>query len=124
MKLLTHNMLQCNVKKCENSMARFPLNLNATDFAHTPADFNTNLMISLLNRLDWNALVAAAASVNITIPSEVPENADQNEEFLKSLHTVLIEVSVNEGELVCKNCKRSYPIINGIPNMLLREDEI
>lgn len=30
-----------------------------------------------------------------------------------------------EGKLVCPNpaCKREYPITNGIPNMILSEDE-
>lgn len=29
-----------------------------------------------------------------------------------------------EGKLICMNCKREYPIINGIPNMILNENEI
>jgi len=29
-----------------------------------------------------------------------------------------------EGKLVCPNCKREYPIVNGIPNMILNENEI
>jgi multifunctional methyltransferase subunit TRM112 len=29
-----------------------------------------------------------------------------------------------EGALVCPNCARRYPIKNGIPNMLLNEDEV
>ena len=29
-----------------------------------------------------------------------------------------------EGVLMCPNCKRKYPIKNGIPNMILKEDEL
>lgn len=31
---------------------------------------------------------------------------------------------MKEGELVCPECKRSYPIKDGILNMILMEDEI
>jgi VCBS repeat-containing protein len=34
------------------------------------------------------------------------------------------DVHVIDGALVCPYCKRSYPIKKGIPNMLLREDEL
>ena len=34
------------------------------------------------------------------------------------------QTHIMEGKLVCMNCKREYPIINGIPNMILNENEI
>jgi uncharacterized protein YbaR (Trm112 family) len=37
---------------------------------------------------------------------------------------MVVKVKVNEGELVCPACKRSYPIKDGILNMILMEDEI
>ena len=29
-----------------------------------------------------------------------------------------------EGKLICPNCGREYPITNGIPNMILNENEL
>ena len=70
----------------------------------------------------------------------------QNEEILKKLHHILLEVEVLEGkfivleqlqlcfamvftlisklgELECPETGRKFPIKNGIPNMLVTEDE-
>lgn len=51
------------------------------------------------------------------------EEALKNEEILKKLHHVLLEVEVVEGELECPETGRKFPIKNGIPNMLVSEDE-
>lgn len=34
------------------------------------------------------------------------------------------QTNITEGELVCNNCGRSYPVSNAVPNMLLEEDEM
>ena len=47
-----------------------------------------------------------------------------DEQLAKKLHSVLLEVEVLEGELVCPETGRKFPISNGIPNMLVNEDEI
>lgn len=56
-----------------------------------------------------------------------------DEELLKNLHHVLLEVRrtsccervsyppqihIDEGAMLCPNCGHSYPISNGIPNMV------
>lgn len=53
----------------------------------------------------------------------VAEEELADEELLKSLHRVLLEVEVVEGELECPETGRKFPIRNGIPNMLVGEDE-
>lgn len=58
------------------------------------------------------------------MPDSVPEEAEMNEDFLKQVHRVMIEVEVIEGELQCPESGRKFPISEGIPNMLLREDEV
>lgn len=35
-----------------------------------------------------------------------------------------LQIHILEGALVCPHCARAYPIAKGIPNMLLKEDEI
>ncbi len=47
----------------------------------------------------------------------------QDENLLKTLHHVLLEVEVMEGDLECPETGRKFPIKNGIPNMLINEDE-
>ena len=54
----------------------------------------------------------------------LPEKYESNEEFLRSTHQVLLEVEVVEGDLQCPETGRKFPITEGIPNMLLREDEV
>lgn len=40
------------------------------------------------------------------------------------IHHALLELEVMSGKLVCAHCGREYVIEQGIPNMLLREDEV
>lgn len=47
-----------------------------------------------------------------------------NAEVLKYIHHVLFEVGVEEGALVCNGCSKEYTINNGIPNLVLADDEV
>ena len=45
--------------------------------------------------------------------------------YLRSFFFILpLQVEVIEGELVCPESGRKFPITNGIPNMLLLEHEV
>ena len=57
------------------------------------------------------------------LPDEVTEETLQEEEFLKLFHHALLEVTLEEGALVCPETGRRFPVKKGIPNMLLTEDE-
>ena len=59
-----------------------------------------------------------------TLPDKPPDSYENDETFLKAAHQVLLEVEVIEGELECPDTGRKYPVTEGIPNMLLHEDEI
>lgn len=48
----------------------------------------------------------------------------EEEAFLKRLHKYLLEVHVEEGTLICPESGREFTIKQGIPNMLLNEDEV
>lgn len=90
--------------------------------------------------------------MNMQVPSSAP-GADADEETLRSLHRLLFEVRpvstpllrlrptprspptppaglllaqthVKDGNLHCQLCGRDFPIKNGIPNMLLHDDEV
>lgn len=45
-------------------------------------------------------------------------------DLLQKLHHLLLEIEVVNGSLTCPETGRVFPINNGIPNMLLNENEI
>jgi uncharacterized protein YbaR (Trm112 family) len=55
----------------------------------------------------------------------------EGEKFLRRLHRIMLDVMavvnqthIIEGKLICLSCTREYPIVNGIPNMILTEREM
>eukprot|EP00123_Amoebidium_parasiticum_P019684 comp30130_c0_seq1/m.47233 comp30130_c0_seq1/g.47233 ORF comp30130_c0_seq1/g.47233 comp30130_c0_seq1/m.47233 type:complete len:124 (-) comp30130_c0_seq1:51-422(-) len=123
MKLLTHNMLQCHVKSCDKN--NFPLRLEVTTVETQEAEFKPIFLKHVLSKLDWPALLVAAKQVGIeNLPSEPPAPEDLSDDFLQLLHTAILETQVVEGQMVCNNCGHVYRIAQGIPNMLLAEDEV
>lgn len=84
--------------------------------------YNT-ILCSCKNSLIYNC---KTTQIGLTdhLPAEVPEDVAVNEEFLQKLHHVLMEVEVVEGVLECPETGRIFPIQNGIPNMLLGENEV
>lgn len=46
----------------------------------------------------------------------------EDEEVLRKVHHALMEVHLLEGELVCPETGRKFPVRQGVPNMLLHED--
>ncbi|KAJ3792328.1 Trm112p-domain-containing protein [Lentinula aff. detonsa] len=126
-RLITHNLLACHVKGCTSN--NFPLQLQNVQIELRDADFNADFLKTFLPKLEWKALVESAKEANklfisrdTSLPIEQPEMLD--DDFLKNLHHVLLEIHIEEGNMICPNCKHSYPISNGIPNMLLAEHEI
>ncbi|KAI9350390.1 hypothetical protein BD770DRAFT_326731 [Pilaira anomala] len=123
MRLITHNMLQCHVKNCNNN--NFPLRFEDVQVELIEADFNPEFLSNMLNKIEWDALYNTAVQLGInTLPAQMPEDAEENEEFLKLVHNVLLETHVQQGQMVCPNCAHVYKIRDGIPNMLLAEHEI
>ncbi|KAK8804387.1 hypothetical protein WA588_004601 [Blastocystis sp. NMH] len=137
MRLLTHNLLICNVAKCvatvaednngiPDSMKRmnWPLQivLNEGGLEEREDNFDKEFVLSMLKKIDWTAFHQGAADIGYTVPEEQP--TDLNDEVLKQIHHALLELEVMSGKLVCRHCGREYLIEQGIPNMLLREDEV
>lgn len=57
------------------------------------------------------------------LPSEVSEAMLEDESFLRAFHHALLEVHLEEGALVCPETGRRFKVSQGIPNLLLQEDE-
>ncbi|KAM8909886.1 multifunctional methyltransferase subunit TRM112-like protein [Spinachia spinachia] len=123
MKLLTHNMLTSHVKGVVNG---YPLLIKATEVKVNEVDFNPQFVSRMIPKLEWSALVQAADDLGQRedLPGEPVPEYENNEEFLKKVHRVLLEVEVIEGFLQCPESGREFPISRGIPNMLLNDDEV
>ncbi|KAL4219481.1 hypothetical protein ACF0H5_022059 [Mactra antiquata] len=124
MKLLTHNMLTSNIIK--GVTKGFPLGIQVSKLEEKSVDFNPDFVARMIPKIDWSALKQAASDVGKgdEIPADIVPQYEQNEDFLKKAHHVLMEIEVIEGELVCPESGRKFPVSNGIPNMLLNEDEV
>lgn len=48
----------------------------------------------------------------------------EDDTFLKAFHHALLEVQLEEGALVCPETGRQFKVSQGIPNLLLQEDEV
>ncbi|XP_070543695.1 multifunctional methyltransferase subunit TRM112-like protein [Ptychodera flava] len=123
MKLLTHNMLISQVKGVTNG---YPLAIEAKEVRVQEVDFNPEFISRMIAKIEWEVLYKAAQSIGHLgdLPAEPVEDHDSNEDFLKEAHRVILEVEVIEGNLVCPESGRKFPISNGIPNMKLNEDEV
>ncbi|XP_053682909.1 multifunctional methyltransferase subunit TRM112-like protein [Sabethes cyaneus] len=122
MKLLTYNFL---TSKCIRGVKiGFPLKLNIVEKKVVSSEFNSEFIARMLPRLDWSAIKQAATHIGADLPATMPEDISSDSETLQKLHHILLEVDIVEGTLECPETGRLFPISDGIPNMLLNEDEV
>ncbi|KAB7500721.1 Multifunctional methyltransferase subunit TRM112-like protein [Armadillidium nasatum] len=124
MKLITHNMLTSNALKTVKE--GYPLQIYVDEVKQVDVDFQQQFITKTVSKLNWKALLFGAKCIGHSegLPETLPENWESNDELLKKLHHVLLEIEVITGSLECPETKRRFPISNGIPNMLLNEDEV
>ncbi|KAF2549592.1 hypothetical protein F2Q70_00020361 [Brassica cretica] len=114
MRLITHNMLSCNIKGVTNG---FPLKVEAEKVIEKEIDFNPDFLRHMFAKIEWKALVEDSPDATV-----IESAADES--LLKKLHHALLELHLEEGALVCPETGRKFPVNKGIPNMLLHEDEV
>lgn len=129
MKLLTSNFLTCAVKQCRGHADAYPLHFSNCTIEVTEVEFNPAFVQGIMPRIEWPALIAVCKDLgNESLPFEKPETLDleteQGQAILKSLHNVLLETKVVNGEMTCGKCGHIYRIKEGIANMLLAEHEV
>ena len=61
---------------------------------------------------------ASQLNVESKLPSSVPDKFAEDEEFLQALHHALMEIEIIDGQLVCPETSKKFPIKDGIPSML------
>lgn len=145
MKLLTYNFL---TSKCIRGVkVGYPLKLNVSLHLIQPnfkfknlftcfqiiekkiehQDFSAEFINRILPRLDWPTIKVAAETVGYAqeLPAEINlETAAADTVLLQKIHHLLMEIDVIEGHMSCPETGRVFPISQGIPNMLLNEDEV
>ena len=89
-------------------------------------EFNPDFIARVIPRLDWPVVVKAAQDLGqaADLPFELAESYETDQDFLKKAHHVLMEIDIINGDLVCPETGRKFPVSDGIPNMLLNEDEV
>ncbi len=95
-----------------------------------------DLLVRLLPKLNYPALVGslqeirdAALPQNLELPEIPPDLPEEgcgsiDDAAVEALYQVLFNIHIIEGFLICPDTGRKFPIKNGIPNMILHEDEI
>ena len=123
MRLFTHNFLQCHVRNCTAS--NFPLRILDAEIDHKDTEYNADFMRAYINKIHWDALLKTVQELELgnELPAETPEEP-YDDQLLQQLHGILFETCVRNGRMVCNGCGHVYPIKDGIPNMLLAEDEV
>ncbi|XP_055342889.1 multifunctional methyltransferase subunit TRM112-like protein isoform X2 [Paramacrobiotus metropolitanus] len=124
MKLLTHNMLTS--KSIKGVKEGYPLQLKVEDMEVKETEFNKDFVARIIPKIRYDALRSAVKDVGKedALPAELPDDAANSEDFLRKFHHVLLELEILKGELICPETGRVFPIQNGIPNMLLKPEEV
>ena len=69
-------------------------------------------------------MLQAASQVGVsTLPATLTEVMAADPSFLQALYHILMNIHVIRGMLTCPETGREFPIQDGIPNMILEEDE-
>jgi multifunctional methyltransferase subunit TRM112 len=79
----------------------------------------------LTTRINYKVLKAAAEQMGQTgLPDELTAELLDDPDVMAKLHHCLLELHLEAGALVCPETGRRFPVSQGIPNMLLNEDEV
>lgn len=125
MKLLTHNLLMCNKKGC--TINNYPLRIQATNIITKPHELDIDTLERMVKKVDWNGLVIGCKDINYPIQfnfETLTEEQKKSKEFYQEMNKMLYEVIIQDGMLKCENCGREYPIVNGIANLSLKDEEL
>ena len=123
MRILSQNILKCNVKTCRSASPALSLQVFESEIIERP--FNQQLIRKCLERCDYASLLKTTVSCgDSTLPPELTDEFLNNAEALRNVHNILLQFHVVKGQLLCELCKRVYKIESGIPNMLLDQSEV
>ena len=107
----------CNSPGCREQQLPLVLQPEETEFVEL--EFDAERVKKMLVRQEWEIMRNTVQKFDETLLEAVEATMIENEEFLRKVHRVIFELHINTGSLLCESCGRSYPIDNGIPNMLI-----
>jgi len=85
--------------------------------SHRHSSFNTS-------GLDWEAVRIAAEAVGVEgVPACFDESLLLDEDFLKAMHDLLIDIDVVKGVLTCPESGRRFIIDESIPKIMLVDSQ-
>lgn len=94
MRLLSHNLLICNIAKCEKN--NFPLIIEVEKSIYRSSDFNRENIKKLVKKLDWFALYKTVTDMGENnFPKELTPEYLENEENLRKLHRIILDVTLS-----------------------------
>ncbi|KAK7574489.1 hypothetical protein V9T40_011680 [Parthenolecanium corni] len=104
----------------------YPLGIVAKEIKIQESEFNKDFITRLIPKLDWNVFWSTAKQIGYegSLTQQIIADYENNENFLKDVHHALVEVDIFEGELICPETNRKFPITDGIPNMLIKDNEL
>jgi len=108
----------------------YPLIIEAEEVILEESPVDRELLTRLLPKLNYPAILEASkqlaphcdADALPDLPEQLPEELD--DALAANLHRVLFDIHMIEGNLVCPDTGRKFPVKEGIPNMILHEDEL
>ena len=122
MRLLTYNSLKSNYK---HGGEGFPLKLEITKMAVRESAPNLKFIKEQLPHLEWSAVLVAAEAVGLKgLPLQYSDELLEDESFLVAMHNLLMDIHVETGILTCPETGRTFPIVNGLADMIIPETEV
>lgn len=86
------------------------------------SEMDEQLVERMKETIEWDGLRAAVADLRKLKVLDVPE--PNPNDSLMTLHHLLFNIHILEGVLACPETNREFVVKDGIPNMVLHEDEI
>jgi multifunctional methyltransferase subunit TRM112 len=107
----------------------YPLKIEASNVLVETSPFNKDFVLKMLPKINYEVVVQASRQLAsgmegkvVELPETLPSEPD--DQFLETLHHVLLDIHLIEGFLICPSSGRRFPVRQSIPNMILHEDEI
>eukprot|EP01083_Nonionella_stella_P070645 189122_1 len=129
MRLLTHNTMRNNTEEAKGG--GWPLKItaievrvdDANDVGSDPKN-ELSFVKGILGMLDWSTLVQGASQMGLnTLPKVLTEEMAADEDFLRALYHVLMNVHLVKGMLTCPDTGREFPVTNSIIDFSMEEQE-
>ena len=115
--------------RCSRTENGYPLVIEPTSVVVEDSSVDLAMLKALLPKLQYSTIVQAAKQIaghseeiNTSLPDELPEVIP--DELFQQLYRLLFDIHVLEGHLICPDTGRKFPIKDGVPNMILHEDEL